>query len=172
MLPTFSPVPGAKGYQQSNPSVFATASLIGALQVFKEAGMMGPIRKWSIQLTANLESLLMQSNHFVPLHEVATRYPGDTEEEKPCTDASKIGFTIITPSDPESRGAMLSLLILPPTSSSVMESLFDALISYGLVGDKREPNVIRLTPAPLYNTIDDCRRAAACLEDAFRLLST
>jgi kynureninase len=161
---------GAQGYQQSNPPVFSTVSLLGSLQTFKEVGMMQPLRKRSIQLTGRLEALLHQSKFFVPLHEVGTRYPPDTVEDGDIVDISKAGFTIITPSDPESRGAMLSLLLLPPTSKRVVEEVFEALNSYGVIGDKRVPNVIRLTPAPLFNTIGDCQRAATCLEKSFELL--
>ncbi|KAG8868014.1 Kynureninase (L-kynurenine hydrolase), partial [Serendipita sp. 405] len=34
----FSPIRGAQGFQQSNPSVFATAPLIGSLQIFRDVG--------------------------------------------------------------------------------------------------------------------------------------
>jgi kynureninase len=31
--------------------------------------------------------------------------------------------------------------------------------------DDRPPNIIRFAPAPLYNTYDDCWRAAVALDD-------
>jgi kynureninase len=167
MLPKFSPTRGAQGYQQSNPSVLATVSLLGSLQVFKEAGMMQLLRKRSIRLTAMLETLLVQSRFFVPLQETRERH-SDTGNE---VSADKPGFTIITPSDPEARGAMLSLLVLPLTNKGIMEKVFDIMMSYGVVGDKREPSVIRLSPAPLFNSFDDCQRAADAVEKAFELLS-
>lgn len=80
------------------------------------------------------------------------------------------GFTIITPRDPESRGSQLSLLFLPP-NSDVMGRVFGALSAMGVVGDERRPDVIRLTPAPLYSTLGDCERAALCLEEAFKGLT-
>jgi kynureninase len=167
MPPKFSPILGAQGFQQSNPSVLAIASLLGSLQIFKEAGMMRPLRQRSLKLTAALEDFIVKSKYFVPLHQVAKRYPPhrngkDDSPEKP-------GFTIITPREPESRGAQLSLLFLP-TGTGLMRQVFTALSSRGVIGDEREPDVIRLTPAPLYNSIKDCERAALYLDDAFDTL--
>lgn len=39
----------------------------------------------------------------------------------------------------------------------------DALRAHGVVGDVREPDIIRLAPVPLYNSFDDVRRAAEAL---------
>lgn len=159
MPPKFSPITGAQGFQQSNPCVLALAALLGSLQEYKEAGMMGPFRERSLQLTQALETLLKQSSHFVPLHEVAQRYPPGSGIDNP-------GFTIITPSDSAQRGCQLSLLFLP-TGSDVMRKMFHALCKYGVIGDEREPDVIRLAPIPLYNSIKDVKDAALYLDKAF-----
>ncbi len=37
-----------------------------------------------------------------------------------------------------------------------------------MIGDLRAPDVLRLAPAPLYNTFHDCRRAAGALRDVLR----
>ncbi|KAF8078037.1 pyridoxal phosphate-dependent transferase [Lyophyllum atratum] len=147
MPPKFSPIVGAQGFQQSNPCIIALASLLGSLQVFKQAGMMGPIRERSLLLTGTLEKLLVKSKHFVPL--------------------SEPGFTIITPTDPSQRGAQLSLLFLP-VGSGVMQKIFTALSDNGVIGDEREPDVIRLAAVPLYNTMHDCEQAVHYLEEAFK----
>jgi len=157
MPPKFSPIVGAQGFQQSNPSILAVASLLGSLQLFKEAGMMKPLRERSIQLTLMLESLLMRSKYFVPVDDVSHRYGAESSKQ--------VGFTIITPTDPLQRGAQLSLLFLP-VGSGVMKRVFDTLCQYGVIGDEREPDVIRLAPAPLYNSENDCREAASYLEKA------
>ncbi|KAH7923501.1 kynureninase [Leucogyrophana mollusca] len=175
MPPAFTAIPGAQGYQQSNPSVLTTVSLLGSLQIFKEVGMMHPLRERSVRLTAELEKLLVQSRFYVPLNEVPARYPSVSSSINDTTGGAEVqqtsppGFTIITPSNPDSRGAQLSLLFLP-TGSDVMRCVFDRLSEVGVIADKREPNVIRLTPAPLYNTLEDCKRAASCLEGAFESL--
>jgi kynureninase len=152
----FSPIEGAQGFQQSNPSILALASLLGSLQIFDEVGMMPVIRERSVALTSLLETLLMQSPYFIP--------PG-------VVSSGKVGFTIITPRDPQSRGAQLSLLCVP-TGTGLMQKTFDALVQYGVIGDERQPDVIRLAPAPLYNTSRDCHEAALYLNKVFEELTS
>ena len=156
MPPKFSPIGGAQGFQQSNPSPIVVASLFGSLQIFKKAGMMGPLRERSVELTRALETLLKQSQYFVPVDQVSKN--------------RKRGFTIITPSETSQRGAQLSLLFLP-TESEVMRTVFKHFTENGVIGDEREPDVIRLAPTPLYNTLKDCEEAAAVLEKAFLIMA-
>ena len=59
-------------------------------------------------------------------------------------------FEVITPSDPARRGCQLSILV-----HHQPKELFGSLESQGVVGDFREPNVIRVAPVPLYNTFHD-----------------
>ncbi len=70
-------------------------------------------------------------------------------------------FEVITPNDPAQRGCQLSLL-----AHDRPRDLFRALHEAGLVGDFREPNVIRVAPVPLYNTFHEvwtfARILAAC----------
>jgi len=165
MPPTFQPIKGAQGFQQSNPSALTVAALLGALQVFKTAGMMGPIRERSLQLTAALEKLLRKSKYFVPQKNEIVRIAKGNSGAEP-----KRLFTIITPEDPSARGAQLSLLFLP-VGSGTMQLIHDYLTENGVIGDERQPDVIRLAPAPLYNTLKDCETAAEVLEKAFDSLS-
>lgn len=160
MPPRFSAIPGAQGFQQSNPCVLSLASLLGSLQIFKEVGMIAPIRERSLVLTNSLDRSLRKSKYFVALRD-ALALQHDT--------VPRPSFTIITPEDPESRGAQLSLLFLP-VNSGVMEKVFDYLTKHGVIGDEREPDVIRLSPAPLYNTLDDCEQAVFHLNAAFSTL--
>ncbi|KAG2158354.1 pyridoxal phosphate-dependent transferase [Suillus bovinus] len=172
MPPRFSAIPGAQGFQQSNPSVLATVSLLGSLQIFKEVGMMGPLRNRSLRLTSELEMRLMKSRFYVPINEASAQFllQDVMDGKADAAEQGQPGFTIITPRDPESRGSQLSLLFLPP-NSDVMDRVFNALSAMGVVGDERRPDVIRLTPAALYNTLGDCERAASCLEEAFEGLT-
>lgn len=147
MLPEFSPIRGAQGFAQSNPSVFATVSLLGSLQTFEMAGGMEKLRNKSIRLTRYLDGLLRKSKYFIERGSDAAQ--GVVEPR----------FTIITPATPEDRGAQLSLLFFP-SESGLMQQVANLLKSRGIIGDERRPDVIRLAPAPLYNTFNDCRTAA------------
>ena len=59
-------------------------------------------------------------------------------------------FSIITPRAPQERGAQLSLFF-----EAGMEKLFLQLTRMGVICDDRKPNVIRVAPAPLYNTFKE-----------------
>jgi len=51
-----------------------------------------------------------------------------------------------------------------------MQKVMEGLRSYGVIGDGRQPNVIRLTPTALYNTIQDCKDATKYLEEVLKAL--
>jgi len=58
---------------------------------------------------------------------------------------------IITPWD--ARGCQLSLVITDPSLDA--RSIFKDLEAMNVIGDWREPNVIRVAPVPLYNSFED-----------------
>ena len=61
-------MPGAAGFQLSNPSVLATVALLGSLEVFEQTSME-ELRAKSVLMTGWLEFLLMD----VVLYEVGRR---------------------------------------------------------------------------------------------------
>lgn len=124
---SFQPIPGAGGFQLSNPSVMDITSLNASLEMFALAGGMGPLRAKSVKLTAYLETLLTSSSLY------------------------QHGFNIITPRDPEWRGAQLSLRLDDGLLDVVMKGLEDRSV----VVDERRPDVIRAAPAPIYNNFAD-----------------
>jgi kynureninase len=67
-------------------------------------------------------------------------------------------FEVITPSEAEARGCQLSLRVLDRPKER-----FRTLEESGVIGDFREPDVIRLAPVPLYNTFHEVWRAARIL---------
>mgnify|MGYP002621311740 CR=1 FL=1 len=129
MANKFHPVSGAAGFQISNPSVLDITSLCASLEVFHAAGGVAKLREKSILLTGFLEELLDSMS----------------EEDKAL-------FRIITPRDPKQRGAQLSLMLKP----GLLETVMRELEARGIVVDERKPDVIRVAPAPLYNTFEDC----------------
>ena len=66
--------------------------------------------------------------------------------------------SIVSPTDPKERGCQLSVLI-HENGKKVFEQLGDR----GVVCDWREPDVIRLAPAPLYNSYSDVYQAVEIL---------
>lgn len=111
----------------SNPSVIDLTTLCAALSVFDKT-TMADLRQKSFKLTAYLEYLLL----------------------KDTTDQTR-QFRIITPSDPHARGAQLSLLLKPGLLQKVAQRLQDN----GIICDKRDPDVVRVAPVPLYNTFSE-----------------
>jgi kynureninase len=131
----FVPIIGAGGYQLSNPSVLDMMALRASLEVFAKTNMAA-LRERSMALTGYLEYIL-----------------------QPLVDQGH--FNIITPRDPQERGAQLSLYF----DEGVMETVFDRLAKRGVICDDRKPNVIRVSPAPLYNTFEEVWEFVMTLRD-------
>ena len=177
MPPHFNPIKGAQGFQQSNPDILSCASLLGSLQTFKRAGMIIELRPRSQDLTSALADELARSSHYIVASEVVKKYgpratfnfdplSREMQERDESTYDETPRFTIITPFEPAERGAQLSLFFLPP-GKGIMQRVFDGIKPYGILGDERKPDVIRLAPAPLYNTEEDCTRAVRALNAVF-----
>jgi kynureninase len=84
MGPNFQPMPGADGWQLSNPSIVSLAVLRASMDIFHEAGMER-LRAKSVSLTGYLEFLLNQK--------------------------TSPTFSIVTPRETERRGAQLSIRV-------------------------------------------------------------
>jgi kynureninase len=136
MLPTLTPVPTADAWQLSNPPILALAPVLTSLTMFDEVGMPA-LRAKSRRLTAYLEALLTE--HVVPL-----------------------GQRVLTPADPDRRGAQLSLHVGDRDAAKVAARLRH---EHGVIADVREPDVIRLAPVPMYCTFHDCLRVVHALRD-------
>jgi kynureninase len=139
MKPGFVPMEGAEGWQLSNAPVFGMAAHIASMEMFDEIGMPA-LRAKSIELTGYLEFVIQSIS----------------EKHK-----EKCAFEIITPKAISERGAQLSILV-----HGQGKELFDKLSTHGVVADWREPNVIRIAPAPLYNSFMDVYRFGLALEAA------
>ena len=139
----FIPRSGAAGFQLSNPNALGLAAVVGALEIFNEA-TMADIREKSTLITGYLKSLL---------EDIANSF---TSGDEP--------FQIITPSDPEQRGAQLSIKL----KAGMLDHVLRELEENGVVIDERKPAVIRVAPAPLYNTFEDVWRFCMIFGRALR----
>ncbi|TLD37545.1 Haloacid dehalogenase [Venturia nashicola] len=137
----FLPIPGAAGWQLSNPSVFDCTSVLASLNVFNMTSIQA-LRQKSCNLTAYLEYLL--ENWML-------------QDRLRC-------YSILTPSNPEERGAQLSVRL----EEGLLETVMAVLEEEGVVLDERKPDVIRVAPAPLYNTHADLWRFMSVFEKALK----
>lgn len=134
----FLPMFGADGWQLANTNILALAAHQASLDIFMEAGIEN-LRDKSISLTGYMEYLIRE-----------------------ISGESGI-LEIITPENPSERGCQLSLLI-----HRGGKAVFDEWYQHGVVGDWRNPNVIRLAPTPLYNSYMDVYRFAKILEQSIK----
>ena len=134
MGPVVDPVDTADAWQLSNPPILAMAPVLASLRIFDEVGMVA-LRERSVRLTGYLEALLDGMAADRPLR-------------------------VITPRDPARRGAQLSVRIGGGSAKATCDRLRR---EHGVIADAREPDVVRLAPAPLYCTHHDAWRAAKAL---------
>jgi kynureninase len=72
-------------------------------------------------------------------------------------------LSIITPKNPNERGCQLSIIV-----KENGKKLFDYLESNHIMPDWREPNVIRMSPVPLYNQFEEMHQIGQVLENYFK----
>lgn len=134
MADTFQAGPGAEGWKLSNPPILSLAPVAVALGIFDEVGMPA-LRARSERLTSYFSA---------------------------CLAALAPEASVLTPSDPAQRGAMLAVR-LPDARGTLA-----ALEAAGVVADFREPDIIRMAPVPLANGYLDAWRAAAAVGAAMQ----
>lgn len=134
MTKGFVPMEGAAGWQLSTPNIMALAVHRASLAIFEEA-TMSLIRQKSEALTGLLAEIIRRLKE------------------------SGAKIEVMTPTEPSQRGSQISLLV-----EGKGKVAFDYLVENGVIGDWREPNCIRLTPAPLYNTFEEVWRTGEILQ--------
>ncbi|KPA74137.1 putative kynureninase [Leptomonas pyrrhocoris] len=155
----FEPAPGASAFQLSMAPAVNCQILGPSLKLMASVGLPA-IRQKSLLLTAYLELLFTE---LVP--------PGCVE--------------IITPADPNQRGAQLSIrLLLNKLKASALDSaayevgtgaegtddasvLQRQLLDEGVMVEKRPPDMIHMAPAPMYNSFADVLRAVRTIAELF-----
>lgn len=141
MGPQFRPAAGAAGWQVSNPPVLSAAPLLASLPLFDAAGMAA-LRSKALAMT---ELIFEQIEH---------RFAARVQS--------------LTPRPAAQRGNQLSLRLKAGRAAG--RSAFEALRRAGVIADWREPDILRIAVAPLYNSYGDvarfCDALATALEPA------
>ncbi len=104
-----------------------------SLQLFDEVGMEA-LRDRSLRLTGYLRGLLEAL-------------------------AARTDIVLVTPADDARHGAQISVRV----QADVADLTERMSTNWGVVADDRQPDIIRLAPAPLYCTFHDCWRAVDAL---------
>lgn len=139
MTPGFDPAKGVEGWQVSTSPILLMAVHKAALDIFEKAEGLDKLRQKSIMLTGYLEYLIQDINR----------------------KHSEELFMIITPKNQHERGCQLSIVCKRNGKAT-----FNYLAKNGVIGDWREPDVIRLSPVPLYNSFKDVYEAASRLDES------
>jgi len=137
MRPEMDRAVGADGFRISNPSIHQCATLAASLEVFGDAGIEN-LRKKSKLLTQYLYDLIENEVNQSPSH---------------------FKVQILTPSDPEQRGAQISFRIIDVNAREIFELLEKSGVCLDLRGD-----VIRIAPIPLYNSFMDVYQFVSLLK--------
>jgi kynureninase len=136
MAPGFEAENGAEGWNVSTSPILLMALHRASLDIFEKVGGLTALRTKSETLTGYLE---------YKINEVNKKYGEDA-------------YQIITPADKCQRGCQLSVVCKRDA-----KAIFNYLADNGVIGDWREPDVIRLSPVPLYNSYADVYKASESL---------
>ncbi|WP_316749158.1 kynureninase [Pedobacter gandavensis] len=129
----FVPEAGADGWQVSCTQVMPMALYHASLKIFQKAGFMDALRSKSETLTSYLIFAVNQVNIELGFEQ----------------------FKVITPTEVAGRGAQVSII-----AKDNGKEIFQQMVANNVLGDWREPNVIRLSPVPLYNSFEDVFKTA------------
>lgn len=136
MASGFVPEAGADGWQVSCTQVMPLTMYHASLKIFAQAGYIPALAEKSRRMTSYLYYLINEVNNSL----------------------GKQQYIIITPENENERGAQLSII-----AAEKGREIFDALVDNNVLGDWRSPNVIRLSPVPIYNSFTDVYLAASVL---------
>ena len=132
----FDAIPSAEGWQLSTPPLMLYAAHKASLDIFAKAGMAA-LEKKGKMLSDYLLFLLNYIN----------------------TSLDKETVRVLTP--PSAKGCQLSMLMLQNG-----RAVFEQLSNAGVFADWREPDVIRVASAPLYNTFEEVWQFGKILQQA------
>jgi len=129
--------------------------------IFNDTVTHGDLHSFPTRRSSDLEEAGM--DRIGAKRDLMTAFTEFVIEDISEKNKEKCTFELITPKDKTQRGAQLSI-----QAKGQGKALFNALSDMGVVADWREPNVIRIAPAPLYNSYEDCYWFGQLLEQAIQ----
>jgi kynureninase len=131
------------------PAEGAAALQIGTPPILSLAALEGAL---ALATEAGIERIRAKSLQMTDylMSAIAAAVPVDTE------------FAFANPMEPARRGGHVALI------HRESARICQALKAAGVIPDFRPPNIVRLAPAPLYNTFAECREAAQRLGTVLR----
>lgn len=139
MLKRFDPIDGAAGWQLSTPTILAMSPLVASLNIFSQVGVSALYQE-TMKLTRTFVDALR-----------AIKCP-------------EVPMEVITPVLENEHGSQISVSF--PEKREHGRKIFKRLLDNDIIVDWREPNVIRFSICPLYNTVTECMKAADTLAEA------
>lgn len=136
MTPECDPLETAASWAVSCTPVFIMSPALVSLEMFDNVGM-DVLRARSVRLTEYLLELVDVIAHDVDV-------------------------SAVTPRDQHKRGTQVSIRV-PVEPFALIETMYT---DYGVLGDGRTPDIIRLAPAPMYCTFVDVWRGVDALSRA------
>lgn len=133
---TYTPAPGIRRFQAGTPPILSLVALKEGTRIAAEAPIKA-VREKAKSLTSKFLALIDErlADH---------------------------GFTLLSPRDPDQRGAQIAL------SHPDAYAITQALIAQDVIPDYREPNIIRFGFAPLYLRHTDVETAVSRLATIMR----
>jgi kynureninase len=135
----FIPGAGAAAWQLSNPPILSSAPLLASLAIFDAAGLP-TLRAKSVRLTGFLWQRLQE--------------------------LCGARLQCVTPMPDAERGCQLSIRVHGGAARA--RRVHELLRQRHVIADWREPDIIRIAPAPLYNRFADAELAAHAFADSLR----
>lgn len=181
----FDPIPGAAGWQLSNPSVMDVSVLIGALEtIWEGVQLANPSSSDIAQIgtdedTKNRENadtlgpgrimptLRTKSQRLTAYLELLMGSDGFDLEQY------GVKLRLVTPKDPEQRGSQLCIQFMENTAQRPVQNSTDTVArsmagdtllarvvhlmekKRGIIVDMRYPDVLRVAPLPAFNTYSE-----------------
>ncbi|WFD41746.1 kynureninase [Malassezia psittaci] len=198
----YVPIPGAAGWQVSNPSVMDVSILIGALETIHiGVSNANPSHETLSQVGSDKDTLARESLSSLGCGRIM---PTLREKSQRLTaylvllmgpdgfnlEQYGVKLRLVTPNDPEQRGSQLCIQFLENATLQLKQNTNDTVArsmpgetllgkivnilekESGVVVDVRYPDVLRVAPLPAFNTYKEVHYVVKALASALQQLGS